>query len=76
MCALQAVAGLGPRRPRRAYGLAMCALQAVAGLGPRRPRRAYGLRKRIVPKTDSADETVSSESIAIEMNPGLSGWAP
>src|SRR6266478_7172598 len=41
-CALQAVAGLGPRRPRRACRL-LCALQAVAGLGPRRPRRAYRL---------------------------------
>src|SRR5207245_11247361 len=29
-CALQAVAGLGPRRPRRAYE-PRCALQAVAG---------------------------------------------
>jgi len=40
MCALQAVAGLGPRRPRRAGEFRMCALQAVAGLGPRQPRRA------------------------------------
>jgi len=40
LCALQAVAGLGPRRPRRADELQLCALQAVAGLGPRRPRRA------------------------------------
>ena len=32
MCAPQAVAGLGPRRPRRAYELT-CAPQAVAGLG-------------------------------------------
>jgi len=38
-CAQQAVAGLGPRRPRRAYEVS-CAQQAVAGLGPRRPRRA------------------------------------
>src|SRR5207253_9567305 len=37
-CALQAVAGLGPRRPRRTARWT-CALQAVAGLGPRRPRR-------------------------------------
>ena len=43
---------------------------------PRQPRRADALRKRIAPKTDSADETVSSESIAMEMYPGLSGWAP
>src|SRR5258706_14697216 len=35
--ALQAVAGLGPRRPRRVSNLS--ALQAVAGLGRRRPRR-------------------------------------
>src|SRR5207237_1252204 len=40
-CALQAVAGRGPRRPRRAYKFEWCALQAVAGRGPRRPRRAY-----------------------------------
>src|SRR5262252_8092756 len=40
-CALQVVAGLGPRRPRRAYQSWKCALQVVAGLGPRRPRRAY-----------------------------------
>jgi hypothetical protein len=33
-CALQAVAGLGPRRPRRSYENVR--LQAVAGLGPRR----------------------------------------
>src|SRR4029450_6550347 len=45
MCAQQAVAGLGPRRPRRAYGL-LCAQQAVAGLGPRRPTRAYGSSSR------------------------------
>jgi len=30
LCALQAVAGLGPRRPRRAFWWS-CALQAVAG---------------------------------------------
>jgi len=35
MCAPQAVAGLGPRRAKRAYER-MCAPQAVAGLGPRR----------------------------------------
>src|SRR5262245_17473908 len=46
MRALQAVAELGPRQPRRACGLWMCALQAVAGLGPRRPRRACGLWNR------------------------------
>jgi len=38
-CAPQGVAGLGPRRPRRAYDKG--APQGVAGLGPRRPRRAY-----------------------------------
>ena len=36
----------------------------------------HGLRKRIDPKTDSANEVVSSESMAIETNPGLSGWPP
>jgi len=40
LSALQAVAGLGPRRPRRADERPLSALQAVAGLGPRRPRRA------------------------------------
>src|SRR5262249_20284563 len=39
-CAPQAVAGLGPRRPRCGYE--QCAPQAVAGLGPRRPRCGYG----------------------------------
>src|SRR5262245_37280010 len=33
MCAPQAVAGLGPCRPRRANGLRTCAPQAVAGAG-------------------------------------------
>ena len=32
MCALQAVAGLGPRRPRRAYGLLTFTLLAALGL--------------------------------------------
>src|SRR5439155_26435959 len=37
-CEPQDVAGLGPRRPRRA--LRRIGPQDVAGLGPRRPRRA------------------------------------
>ena len=37
-CEPQDVAGLGPRRPRRAFGRSEP--QGVAGLGPRRPRRA------------------------------------
>jgi len=44
-CAPQAVAGLGPRRPRRADEES-CAPQAVAGLGPRRPRRALNRRNQ------------------------------
>jgi hypothetical protein len=50
--ALQAVAGLGPRRPRRDSGRRY-ALQAVAGLGPRRPRRDSGfllMRRRAWPR--------------------------
>src|SRR6266850_8023645 len=39
-CEPQDVAGLGPRRPRRAYE-SEGEPQDVAGLGPRRPRRAY-----------------------------------
>src|SRR5262245_51057524 len=39
-CAPQAVAGLGPRRPRCGYK-SRCAPQAVAGLGSRRPRCGY-----------------------------------
>jgi hypothetical protein len=46
MCARQAVAGLGPRRRRRAWGFRECARQAVAGLGPRRRRRAWGFWNR------------------------------
>jgi len=34
LCALQAVAGLGPRRPRRACEPRLCAPQAVAGWSP------------------------------------------
>src|SRR5438128_6540668 len=45
LCALPAVAGLGPRRPRRADKSRLCALPAVAGLGPRRPRRACKEKK-------------------------------
>jgi len=44
MSALQAVAGLGPRRPRRGSN-SIGALQAVAGLGPRRPRRGSHSRR-------------------------------
>src|SRR5216117_2943675 len=35
-----------------------------------------GFRKRIAPKKDSADDSVSSESIATEMTPGFSGCSP
>jgi hypothetical protein len=40
-CEPQGVAGLGPRRPRRAVKwVETCEPQDVAGLGSRRPRRA------------------------------------
>ena len=54
-------------------------LAAAVPSARRRPSLAptrQGARKRIAPKSDSADETVSSESMAIEMYPGLSAWAP
>src|SRR5262245_18570811 len=44
MCALQVVAGLGPRRPRRAYGL--------------EDVRAYGLRSRAKALTSGAVSSV------------------
>src|SRR5438094_7253529 len=43
-CEPQDVAGLGPRRPRRA--IRKTEPQDVAGLGPRRPRRATGSLRR------------------------------
>jgi len=47
MCALQVVAGLGPRRPRRAYGLLTITLLAVLGLTAASPpsvARAQGVK--------------------------------
>jgi hypothetical protein len=45
---------------------------AISGSDARR----YGFLKRIEPKYDSADEDVSSESMATEMTPGASAWPP
>ena len=47
MCALQAVAGLGPRRPRRTYGLLTITLLAALGLTAASPpsvARAQGVK--------------------------------
>src|SRR5262245_4601998 len=66
-CALQAVAGLGPRRPRRAYKLWQCALQAVAGLGLRRPRRAYKILEGVMSERELTYGEAVKEAIAEEM---------
>ena len=76
MCALQAVAGLGPRRPRRAYGLLTQGVGLCSDEGSPKPRHEERSDMEAVIATGGKQYRVApGQLVSIEKVPGEKGAA-